>query len=180
MDAGGRKAYENIALTQIPAVDDVFSVNYAYRESRQIVFVLGHESRMFRGLTADKGASGLLTPFRNTLDDLSDLLGMIFAAGYIIQEEQRLAASAHYVIDAHCDRIDTYRVMFVHKERDLDLCSASVGSRNEHRIFHVFVLCHRECPGKTSEPSDNFRTVRFLYKALDQFHRLVSGFDINP
>ena len=91
-------------------------------------------------LTADQRSSRLKAAFCHTLDDISDLLRLIFPARDVVQEKEGLSARAGNIVHAHCHCVDPDGIMFVQDHGDLHLCPASVGSGQQDRIFHLLDL----------------------------------------
>ncbi len=145
MNTAGSNADEHVTGQDRIARDHVFTVYQAYGKTGQIVLILRHKPGMLCGLAADQSTIRLHAAVCYTLNDLRDLLGIVLSACDIIQEKQRLTAGARDVIYAHCDRIDTDGIMLVHQEAKLHLRSATVGSGQKNRIFHLLNLCHGEC-----------------------------------
>ena len=142
MYAGRSNAYEHVASLDLGTVDHVLRVCNANGEACEIIFILRHQTGMLSGLAADQCTTCLLTTFRNTLYDLSDLFGIVLSTCDIIQEKQRLAACTCHVVHAHCNAVDADRVMLVEKKRQLDLRSNAVRTGQKHRMLHVHDRCH--------------------------------------
>ena len=133
---------------------------------------------MLGGFSADESAAGLDAALGNPRHDLGDLLRVILSAGDVIQEEQRLGAAAHHVVDAHGHRVDTDGVVLVQEHGDFQLGANAVGAGNQHRLLHAGQIGSEQA----SEPADA-RHHPGDYRALDmllhQFHRLVSRGDVH-
>ena len=63
------------------------------REAGQVVLVFRIEAGHFGGFAADQGAAGLHAALRHAGDDVRDALGLVLAAGDVIQEKQGLCAA---------------------------------------------------------------------------------------
>src|SRR5690606_4518245 len=74
--------------------------------------------------------------------------------------------------------IDTYRVMLVHYERDLQLRPHTISARDQHR-FLVLVPGQCEQPAESSDVSKDFRPVSAPDVVLHELHGLITGFHIN-
>ena len=61
--------------------------------------MLGH-------LAADEGAAGLAAALGHAFDELLDVIGIELADRDVVEEEERLGALAHDVVDAHGDEVD--------------------------------------------------------------------------
>ena len=133
---------------------------------------------MLSGLAANESGTGLDTALCHAGNDLGDLLGVILAAGNIVQEEQRLCANANDVVDAHSNGINADGVMFVHQNRQLHLGAAAVGAGDQHRLLHT-------CNGKTKAAAEATHIVQaaFIFGAGDvlfhQFNSAIAGNNVN-
>ena len=142
MNTCGRHTDQNVTGFQLFPCKKIFFIDHAYCESRKVILILLHKSRMLGCFSADQSCSGLCTAFYHTAYDLCDLFRIILAACNIIQEKQRLCPCAGNIVDAHCHCIDSNGVMLVHNHGKLYLCSASVCSGNKSRLLHIFKCTH--------------------------------------
>ena len=133
---------------------------------------------MLCGFAADQRRACLNTALRNTADNGSDLLRNIFAAGNVVQEEQRLCAAANNIIDAHRHRIDTDGVMLVHQNRQLNLGTAAIRSGNQHRLFHAG-HGQTEAAAKATHVVQTTLIAGTSNVLFHQFDRSVTGSDIH-
>ena len=85
--AGGGEADEQIAYFDLAAVDEFGLFHGAYGEAGDIVFVFIVHVRHFSGFAADECAVGQHAAVCDTLDDLFDLGGFVFAYGNVIEKE---------------------------------------------------------------------------------------------
>ena len=88
--------------------------------------VLGH-------LAADERAAGLPAALGHAVDELLDVVGVELADGDVVEEEQRLGALAHEVVDAHGHEVDADGVEPAGGLGDQRLGADAVGRRHEHR-----------------------------------------------
>ncbi|MGY3421809.1 hypothetical protein ACVWZW_002284 [Bradyrhizobium sp. F1.13.4] len=91
-----------------------------------VVAVLVEAGHLGR-LAADQGATGFAAAFGDTGDDRRGRLRIELAAGKIVQEEQRLGALHHEVVDTHGDEVDADPAMQAGLDRDLDLGADAIG-----------------------------------------------------
>ena len=84
--------------------------------------VLGH-------LAADERAAGLPAALGHAVDELLDVVGVELADGDVVEEEERLGALAHEVVDAHGDEVDADRVEAAGGLGDERLGADAVGGR---------------------------------------------------
>ncbi len=179
MNAGGGNADQGVAGADILACDQVFFVRGAHRESRQVILVFRIEAGHLCGLAADQGSACLLTPVTYALDDLGDLLGEVFAAGNVIEEKERFAARAGYIVDTHGNAVDADSVVSVHQESEFEFCPDAVCSGQKNGIFHLLDLGEGEGARKASESSHHFGAHCLCDICFHQFYASISGFDID-
>ena len=91
---------------------------------------------MFGGLAADERRASLHAAFGYACHDVRDLFGVVFAAGDVVEEKQRLCPAADHVIDAHGNTVDADGVVFVHKHCNLELRAHAVRTADEHGVLH--------------------------------------------
>ena len=142
---------ERVPGLEPAAVYDLFFIHQAYGESRQVVIVLRHHAGVLGSFPADKGAASLHAAFRNPRHNPGDFLREVPAAGDVIQEEQRLCAAAHHVVDAHGHRVNANGVVLVQQHGDFQLGAHAVCAGHQHRLFHAL---HRrgKQPPKAANP----------------------------
>ena len=138
--AGGGHAHQHVALRHALAGDGFLPPDEADGEARQIVFALGVEIRHFSRLAADQRAARLTAAVRHARDNLLHLDRIEVARCDVIEENQRLRALTHHIVDAHRHAVDAHRVVLVHQERQLELGAHAVRARDEHRLFNVLVF----------------------------------------
>ena len=129
---------------------------------------------MLRGLAADQRAAGAHAALRNALHDLGDLLGVVLAAGDIIEEEERLRAAAHDVVDTHGDAVDADRIVLVEQHGGDELCADAVRAGNEHRLLHAGKL-RLEQAAEAADAGNHAGNRRALHVLLHQLHRFIAG-----
>ena len=138
MDTAGRDADERVARFDFLAVDDLLFIDDADREPRDVVFAVGVKPGHLRRFPADERAARLTAAFRHTRHDGCDCFGGKFARCEIIEEKEGFCALAHDVVHAHGDRIDADRIVLVCEEGVFELGTHAVGTRDQHRLLHLF------------------------------------------
>lgn len=102
---------------------------------RDIVVIGLDQARMFCGLAAKQRTAGTHAPIGDTGDDRAESLRHDPTDGDVIQQEQRLGAANHQVIDHHRHQVQAHRVVLIHRLSDREfgadasLEAASTGSR---------------------------------------------------
>ena len=134
---------------------------------------------MLRCLSADQSCACLQAAFCHTFDNICDLLRLILPTCNIIQEEERLSSCARNIINAHRNRIDPDRIMLFHDHCQFHFSAASVCTGQKDRLLHLLNLSKGKRSGKSAEPAEHFRTHRLFHMLFHQFHRSVTGLDIN-
>ena len=109
----------------------------ADRETRKIVVAVLVEPGHFRGLAADQRAAGFPAAFGDARNDRGGGLGIELAAGEIVEEEQRLGALHHEVVDRHRHEVDADAGVQAGFDRDLDLGADAVGGRDQDRVLEA-------------------------------------------
>ena len=138
MHAGGRQAEHDVAGRDIGARQHRAALGRADREAGEIVVAGRVEARHFGGLAADQRAAGLAgSPPRCPATTVAPTSGSQLAAGEIVEEEQRLGALHHEVVDRHGDEVDADRVVQAGLDRDLDLGADAVGRGHQDRILEA-------------------------------------------
>ena len=92
---------------------------------------------MLGGFAADKRTARLNAALGDTLNNGGYLFGNVFADCDVVKEKQGLRAAADDVVYAHCDRVDTDRVVLVEQKSQLDFCADAVGAAYEDRLLHT-------------------------------------------
>ena len=118
-------------------VDDLILVNYASAVAREVVLVYRIEAGHLGGLAADERRAGLHAALADAADDIGYPLGIVLAAGDVIEEEQGLCAAANYVVDAHCHAVYADGVVLVHEKGQLEFCTHSVCAADEHGLCYA-------------------------------------------
>ena len=178
MDTGGSQGNHHIPGFHGVVVNDFGLVHHTGAVAGQVIVVLCHHARVFCRLAANQGAAGTDTALCNAAHNVSNLLGDIFAAGNIIQEEQRLGAAADDVIDAHGNTVDANGIMLVKKHGNFQLCSHPVGAGYQHRLRNAFQI-----QAKAAAEASHIIQAALVSGALNmlfhQFYGLVAGGNVN-
>ena len=119
-------------------------------KTAEIVIAVLVEPGHFRGLAADQGTAGFATAFGNAGHDRRRRFGVELAAGEIVEEEQRLGALHHEIVDRHRHQIDADAGMQAGLDGDLDLGPDAVGGGHQDRILEA---CGLEVE-QAAEPAD--------------------------
>ena len=128
MDAGGSDSHQRVAGLDVLSGHKILLIRHANCEAGQVILILRIKAGHLCCLAADQSRVGLNTSFAYAAYDSGDLLGIVLAAGNIVQEIKRFAARAGDVIDAHSDAVNAYCIVLIHKKSDLELCAHAVCS----------------------------------------------------
>ena len=128
MDAGGSDSHQRVAGLDVLAGHKILLIRYANCEAGQVILILRIKAGHFSCLAADQSRVGLNASFTDTAYNSGDLLGIVLAAGNIVQEVKGLTACARDVVDAHSDAVNAYCIVLIHKKSDLELCAHAVCS----------------------------------------------------
>ena len=178
MDAGRSKADHRIAGRDIGARQQRAAFGSTDREAGEVVIAVLVEAGHFGGFAADQRAAGFPAAFRHPGNDGGRGLRIEFAAGKIVQKEQRLGALHHEVIDRHRHQIDADAAMQAGLDRNLDLGADAIGRGDQHRI----VKARRLQIEQSAEPADfgvGAGARGGANHRLDQVDQTIAGIDID-
>ena len=130
------------------------------------------------GLAADQRAVGLPAARRNAGDHGRTVLRIELAAGEVVEEEQRLGALHHEVVDRHGDEIDADGAVVAGVDRDLDLGADAVGRGDQDRVAESGAL-EVEQPAEAADLGIGARARRRPHQRLDQVDHGVAGIDVD-
>ena len=175
---GGCQPDQGISRFQLRSRNHILLVYNSDSKACQIVLVLRIKSGHLGRLASDQGSPRLTASVCDALDNFRDLLRIVLPTGDIIQKEKRLSPGAGNVIDAHGHTVDTDRIVLIHQESQLQLCSHAVCSGNKRGLFHVLKAFHGKSTGKSAETAQHFGAGRCFHILFHQFHGLISGLNI--
>ena len=132
MDSGGGNAHQDVPGLDFGTIDQLGLFHDSGSESGDVIFPVSIHSRHLGGLSAYKGAAGLAAAFGDSGDNGFHNLRTGLALGHVIQEEQGLGTLCQHIIHAHGHSIDSYGVVLVHCERQLQLGSDTVGPADQY------------------------------------------------
>ncbi len=118
----------------VGARQDLAALDGADRKSPRGRSLPGVHARHLGRLAADQRATGLPAAFGDALDDIRSGIDVEFSASEIIEEEQRLGALHHEVVDAHGDEIDADRAVLAGVDGDLELGADAVVGGDQNRV----------------------------------------------
>ena len=122
-----RQADEDVTGAHVVAGDQQVALDDAHGEADEIELTRLHRAGMLGHLAADERAPRRAAPRGDALDELLDVSGVEFSDGDVVEEEQRLRALAHQVVDAHGNQIDADRLELTDGLRDEGLRPDPVG-----------------------------------------------------
>jgi hypothetical protein len=114
----------------------------------------------------------------DTCNDRGRRLGVELAAGEVVEEEQRLGALHHEVIDRHRHEIDADPGMQPGLDRDLHLGPDAIGGGDQHRVLEARRL-EVEQAAEAADLGIRAGTRGRAHHGLDQIDQTVSGIDID-
>ena len=103
---GDGRPMSDVAGADVLAGDELVALDHADREADEVELAGLHGAGVLGHLAADQRAAGLAAALGHALDELLDVVGVELADGDVVEEEQRLGALAHEVVDAHGDEVD--------------------------------------------------------------------------
>ena len=158
------------------AGDEPVALGDADGEAHEVELARVHGAGVLGHLAADQRAAGLAAAVGDALDELLDVVGVELADRDVVEEEQRLGALAHDVVDAHGHEVDADRVEAAGGLGDQRLGADAVGGRHEHRVG-VAVLREREQAAEAADVADDLGPERRAHLGLDALDRLLAGGD---
>ena len=178
MHARRGKPDHHVARRDVRARQQRAALGRADRKAGEIVVAAVVDAGHFRGLAADQRAAGLPAASATPVDHRGADLGIELAAGEIVEEEQRLRALHHEVVDRHGDEIDADRVVPAGLDRDLDLGADAVGGGDQDRIGKAGAL-EVEQAAEAADFGVRARPRGRAHQRLDQLHHAVAGIDVD-
>ena len=145
VNTAGCDSDQGIACFDICSGNEVLLIYHTNSKACQIILIHRIEARHLSSLTTDQRCIRLETAISHTFYDGSDLLRIVFAAGNVIQEEQRFSACTGNVVYTHSHTVNTNGIMFVHDESQFQFGTYSVGSGYQGRMLHIFKFIHGKC-----------------------------------
>ena len=144
----------------------------------EVVIAVLVEPGHFGGLAADQRAAGFPAAFGDAGDDGGGGLRIELAAGKIVQEEQRLGALHHEVVDRHRHQVDADAAMQAGLDRDLDLGADAIGGRDQNRILEARGL-EVEQPAEAADFGVGAGAGGGANHRLDEIDQAIAGIDID-
>src|SRR4051812_33054782 len=135
MDTAGSQTEDHVTGGDIGPGQDLTALGSADGEAREIVILAGVHARHLGRFTADQRASRDPAAFGNARDDVAASCYVQLAGSEVIEEEQRLGALNHEVVDAHRDKVDTNGIVLASRNSDSQLSADPIGAGDEDRIL---------------------------------------------
>ncbi len=150
----------------------------ADRKAGKVIVAVLVEARHLGGLAADQRAAGLAAAFGDAGHDRCRGVRIELAAGKIVEEEQRLGALDHEVVDRHGDEVDADAGMDAGFDRDLHLGADAVGGGHQDRVLEACRL-QVEQAAEAADFGVGPRPRRGANHGLDQVDQPVAGVDVD-
>jgi hypothetical protein len=174
----GGKSDQCVSRPHGASGDDPLPVDGPHREPRQVEFPCPVHGRHLGGLSSEKGASGLSTPFRDPRDDFGSVLRGELPRGVVIEKEQGFGAVDQDVVHAHGHEVDAHRPEPSCHRGDLHLGPHAVRARYEYGIA-VFSRVEPEESRKSSDATQNLPAVRRPDDRADEGNQAVPLVDVH-
>ncbi len=178
MHAGGGDTEDNVAGRDIRSRQQPVALDRADREAGEIIVFRRVHARHFGSLAADQRTAGLAAALGDALDDFRGPRRIELAGGEIIEEEQRLRALHHQIVDAHGDQIDADRVVPVGADRELEFGADAVGGGHQQGIAEIRAL-EVEHAAEAADLAVGARSRGRAREWLDQIDQPIAGIDID-
>ena len=178
MHARRGQSDDDVACGDVGSRQNIRPRHGAHRKAREVIVAVLIETRHFSGLAADQSAARFLAGRRYARHHHRCDRRIEFAAGKIVEEEQRFGALHDEVVDGHCDQINADRVVAGRFDRDLDLGADTVGGGDENGIGKTGRL-EIEQSAKAADLGIGARARSPAHQGLDQFHQAVTGINVD-
>jgi len=174
--AGRWQGEQGVTSSYFGAVDDLGFFHHTDTEAGQVVVFAFVHAWHFSGFTADQGATRQFAAGADAGHDLGRGLDIELAGGVVVEEEQRLGAAHHQVVDAHGDQVDADAVVLVQVQGQAQLGAYAVGAGHQYRLL----VAGRDFAegAKTAQATHDFRARSALGDALDAFDQCFTGVDV--
>ena len=134
----GRSETENdVARLHILLRQQVLAFGGTHREAREVIVAAVIHARHFRRFAADQGAARLLAAIGDAGDHLAGGGDIELSGGVIVEEEQRLGALHHQIVDRHGDEIDADAMVAAGLDGDAELGADAVIGGDEDRVLEA-------------------------------------------
>ena len=135
VETGGGQANEAIPCFDLRSVEHLALLHCSNDEAGQIVFAIGVQARHLSGFAADEGTAIGAAAAGDTADDGTGDIGIELADGKVVEEEERLGALHHNVVDAVVDQVFADGIVAAGQKCYLELSTNSIGRTDQHRFF---------------------------------------------
>ncbi len=132
--------------------------------------------RHLGGFPPDQRTASLLTPRGDPADHAGGGIDIQLAGGVVVEEEQRLGALNHQIVDAHRHQIDADGVMALQIHRQAQLGADAIGAGDQYRLA-VF-LRQRTQRAKATESSHHLGTASLLDDSLNPVDQGIARIDV--
>jgi cardiolipin synthase (CMP-forming) len=178
MHPGRTNPNDQVALRDVRAREESIAFDHTDGEAGQIIIVAVIDPGHLRSFAANQSATRLAASNTNTGNDRRADFRLKFAASIIIEEEKRLGTLYDQVIDAHCDQVDSNRVVTPGFDRDLKLGTNAVGCRDQNGVAVADAFKVKD-PAKSADFSICAGAGCRSNQGFDELHHPVAGIDIN-
>ena len=135
------------------------------------------QAGMLGRLATQQRATRAHAAFGDTADDRVEAFRHDPAERDVVEQEQRLGAADHQIVDNHGHQVQANGVVLVHRLGDRQLGAHPVAGCGQQRL--AVIGAQREEPGEATELPDHLRSGGFGRQRFEQFDGTVPGFDID-
>ena len=122
---------DDVAVFDALCPEHGVGLDHAGGGARQIVFLGGHEARVFSRLTAQKRNGNLFAGLGDAAHDIGDPLGNHLSTRNVIRHEERARPNHGDVVNNHADEVLTDRLVDVKLSRNGNLRAHTVGGSRQ-------------------------------------------------
>jgi hypothetical protein len=151
---------------------------HANGEAHQIEFTGLHDAGVLGHLAAEEGGPDLAASFGHPGHQLGHQRGVHHAGRDVVEEEQRLGALAHQVVDTHGHQIDADGVEAPDRLGDQGLRADTVRSGHQHRLsIPIGVQCEQS--SEIAQATEHLGAEGGGNQRSDPVDRQLTGIDVH-
>ena len=172
-----RNAEQHVAPRDLRTVDDFVAFDDANDEAGEVEVADRVDVRHVGRLTAEEGTILRRASPGHALDDGLLLLGGQTVSSDVVEEEDRLCAAGHDVVDAVAKDVRSAEVQAIRRRQQLDLRADAVGAGREHRV--AVLVAHAEKAAERPGVAQHLWAARLGEDAREAGRELAPRGDIH-
>ncbi len=178
-ESGRRQTDQHVAGADPGRPEDPLLVDDAHGESHQVELARLHDAGVLGHLPAQQRGPHLAAPLGHPGHEVGHAGGLDGPGRDVVEEEERLGALAHEVVDAHGHQVHTDGVEAAHLLGHHQLGADAVGRRHQDGPVVAGRFQPEQAP-EVAEAADHLGASRRGHHRLDQVDRTLAGVDVDP